>query len=175
MTRFTDALAVAQLRDFLAADEGGKLLVQVAGGDAVGPGAIAVGLDAQLGNRCLHIELGILEAGNGLGDTLDLNADLFQLVQVRAEDLHGDGCGNSAEHVADAVGEWSANDGEDTGNGLQPLADVREDFVAIPSLGFLVARKLAEIDIELGGGDRDDVVAAFGTAEAASDLADFRH
>ena len=35
--------------------------------------------------------------------------------------------------------------------------------------------RLAEIHVELRGGDRHHVVAAFGAAEAAADLAHFRH
>jgi hypothetical protein len=44
-------LAFPQLRDFLAADEGGELLVEVAGRNAVSTGALTISFDTELGNR----------------------------------------------------------------------------------------------------------------------------
>ena len=96
-------LAIAQLGDFLAADKGGEFLVELAGGDAVGGGAVAVRLDAELGNGRLHIKLGILEAGNGLRDGLDFDADFPQLRKIRPENFHRHRSRDSAEHVADSI------------------------------------------------------------------------
>jgi hypothetical protein len=45
--------------------------VQFARGNAVGEGAFAVELDAQLRDLRLHVEFGVFEAGDGRGDFLD--------------------------------------------------------------------------------------------------------
>jgi hypothetical protein len=68
-------LAFAQLGDFLAADQGAESCSLSARGDAVGFGAVAVGLDAELRDGRLLVELGILKAGDGFGDGLNLDAE----------------------------------------------------------------------------------------------------
>jgi hypothetical protein len=74
--------------------------------------------------------------------------------------------------VADAVGERAADDGEDAGDGFEAAVEVGENLGAAAGGLALVADEFAEIDVELGGGNGDDVVAAFGATEAAADLAD---
>ncbi len=139
------ALSFAQLGDFLPADERGEEVVERSGSEAVGGGAFAVRLDAELGNIRLRVETGFFKSGDGAGDGLHLLADAAQLREVGAEDFHRHGGGDSAEHVADAVGQRAADDGEGSGDAAQTGVDLRDDFGA---RAFAVRD---EIHVELGG------------------------
>src|SRR5690606_41613827 len=111
--------------------------------------------------------------GDGRGGAVDLGAEPAQGVEVGAEDLERDRRGHAAEHVADAVGERSADDGQGAGHGFEAAVEVGEDFGAGARGG--ARGGFTEIDVELGGGDGHDVVAAPGAAEAAAAGAGFGH
>jgi hypothetical protein len=92
-------------------------------------------------------------------------------VEVGTEDLDRDRRGDAAEHVADPVGERTADDREGAGH----RARTRRPRSSRISCRLRRPPSVAEIDVELRGGDGHDVVAALGAAEAAADLAHLGH
>ena len=125
------ALAFAQFGDFLAADQRGELFVEMAGRDAVGlrrgRGPPRCGAAEW---RTAWSSLASSKPGMVLATVCTSMPSLAELVEIRTEDLHGDRRGNAAEHVADAVGQRSADHAEDAGHGFDLRADVIEDFLA---------------------------------------------
>ncbi len=163
------ALAFAQFGHFLAADERGELFVELAGSDAVGPGAVAVGLDAELRDGGSLVELAILEAGDGFGD-----ASGFRCRASRSFSRSGPKI-FTATGAETPLSMWpmrSASGPLTTakmpGTDFSFLERSSRISFAIPAV---LPSSIAEIHIELGGGNRDHVVAALGPAETAADLA----
>ena len=68
--------------------------------------------------------------------------------------------------MAEAVADGLADVDEGTGDPLELLADLGEDFLAVATAG-------DELDVEFVDGNGHDVVVAFGTSGTATDGFDF--
>ena len=116
------------------------------------------------------VEFAVGKAWDGFCDTLYLNAEGAQFLEVRPENLDGHGRGDAAEHVADAVCQRSHDDAEGAGDALHFLPNVGKDLVA-GALAFFIA----EIHVELRRAHGHDVVAAFCTTETPPDFFHLRN
>ena len=112
-----------------------------------------------------------MESRDGLGDGLHFDANFPEFLQIRTEDLDGDGGGNAAQHVADAVGQWTAHHTENARHCFDFRVDVIEDFLPAAARLTVGLSTFFEIHVELDAGNRDDMVTAFGAAKTAADLA----
>ena len=138
-------MAFVNLGDVLSADESGELVIEVAGMNAVSEGALAVDLDAHLGNGCLLFDASLLHSRDLAGNVSDPGADASQLVEVRSVDFDCDLGGDATEHVANAVGKRAANRTEGPGNSAHGLPNFIEDLFS-SSFAFVV-----ELHIEFDG------------------------
>ena len=163
---------MAKRGELLTSEKGGKGGVEFPGGDTVGGGAVAIDLDAELGNDRLLVEFTVFETGQAFGDGLDLDAEIAEGIEIGAEDFDGDGSGDSAEHMADAIGQRSHDHAKGSWDALDFFTDLREDFGAGP-LWSVAWGGGAKIDIEFCGADGNDMIAAFSASETSADFVNF--
>src|SRR5690606_31856194 len=98
------------------------------------------------------LDPGGFQAGNVLGQRLNLGPNPTNLVQVGAVNLNRYFGRHPAEHVADAVGQRATHGAEGARNSPHFLADVLHDYLARTSAW-------SEVDVKFHGGNRYDVVA----------------
>ena len=109
---------------------------------------------------------GFFETGDVAGDVGDFGAQSTKLLQIGAEDFHGDLRRDTAEHVADAVGERRTHGTEGPRDATHRGADFLDDLLPVFFAVFV------ELDLHFDGGDRHDVVPAFGASGAVADFLD---